>query len=136
MEGFSQTNRLGTLTLSADSFIDMGSIGDCILAFADSHSANWAGTLWITNWDHSTDGHGTDRIFVGSSASGLTKKQLSKVVFVNPNGSTGYYSAAMLATGEIVAVPEPGVLVLLATGGFLGLAVAAFRRQRDAFRRK
>ena len=112
-DSFSQTNSLGTLTLTNDSMIDMGAVGGSILNFADSHLMSWSGTLTISNWNGSLSGGGADELFFGSSYSALAPWQLNDVIFTNPNGLSGSYQAEILATGEIVPVPEPSSIVLL-----------------------
>jgi len=135
--GFSQTNALGTLTLSSDSAIDMGGIGSSILKFADSHLMSWSGTLTIADWNGSLSGGGADELFLGLSNSGLTQAQLGEIVFVNPDGLVGDYQATILATGEIVPVlgsapvPEPSTLALSGLGA-LGLLAYAWRRRKQA----
>lgn len=110
--GYDET--LGTLTLSANSAIDLGS-GSSYLNFGDSSATSWgAATLTINNWSGSATGSGTDRIYFGSSSSGLTGSQLSKIVFADPFGpGSGYYPAGILSTGEIVPVPEPATIALV-----------------------
>lgn len=121
---------LGAVTLTATSAIDMGS-GASTLAFADSSGAAWDGfsLLKVLNWTGTPDvGGGTDRLFVGSSHSGLTAAQLSEIVFYSDGGSTLAGSGAkILPTGEVVAAaaaatPEPAALSLLgvAAAGLLG----------------
>ncbi|MCX7424576.1 MAG: autotransporter-associated beta strand repeat-containing protein [Planctomycetia bacterium] len=124
-ETFSQTNTLGALTLSGDSAVDMGELDSSILKFADSHLISWSGTLTVANWYGSLDGGGADELFFGSSDSGLTSGQLNDIVFTNPNGYSGNYQARILATGEIVPVPEPTMVALSLSGGLLlgGLAL-------------
>ena len=83
------------------SIMDFGA-GSGILNFADSSSAAWAGNLQIINWSGSTNGGGTDRLFVGSTSGGLTPAQLQAIVFVNPMGTNGNFGAAILSSGEVV----------------------------------
>lgn len=119
--GFSDT--VGTLTLTANSTIDLGS-GASILNFANSAATSWTGgaSLSITNWSGiPVTGGGTDQVFFGSSAAGLTSSQLSQIFFINPAGlNPGTYAATILQSGEIVPVPEPGVWAVMALlGGWL-----------------
>jgi fibronectin-binding autotransporter adhesin len=127
-DGFSQESALGALTLSSDSAIDLGTLGESILKFADSHSAKWAGELTIVNWNGSLDGGGADELFFGSSSSALSLGQLSDITFKNPNGLVGNYQATILATGEVVPIPEPTGLALLVGGSLLLGGIGAFRR--------
>ena len=83
-----------------------------VLRFADSHdvAADWTGTLVIRNWSGSPNGGGTDQVYVGTSAQGLTASQLSRVVFDDPGGlPAGNYPARILANGEIVPGAQPAV---------------------------
>jgi len=124
-KGFSET--LGTLSLAGTGTLALGA-GTSVVHFADSTSAFWNGTLSITNWSGSPVGGGTDQVFFGSSEFALVPDQLASIQFVNPFGpASGTFPAQILATGEIVAVPEPSVLAPLLAGlGMLGL-----RRRRD-----
>ncbi|MBI3879937.1 MAG: autotransporter-associated beta strand repeat-containing protein, partial [Verrucomicrobia bacterium] len=110
--GLSDT--IGTLTLSATSTLEMGN-GASILHFGKSSSATWTGgVLNIVDWTGSGPGGGgggTDQIYFGTDASGLTSGELSLIRFVDPNGLTGTYAATMLSSGEIVPVPEPATIV-------------------------
>jgi autotransporter-associated beta strand protein len=111
---------LGTLTLTANSTIDLndsGGGGDSILRFADSSAMAWVGgsNLQITGWTGLTTGGGTDQVYFGTSASGLTESQLSQIFFIDPAGfAPGTYGASILASGEIVPVPEPEVYAAMA----------------------
>jgi mucin-19 len=133
-DGFSQTNVLGGLTLTADSTIDMGALGSSVLDFADSHSVSWSGTLAIANWNGSMAGGGADELIFGSSSSGLTLSQLGEIVFSNPNGLSSDYGATILPTGEVVPgamlSPEPSDIAILTSGAFLLVGFALRRRRR------
>ncbi|MEO0796770.1 MAG: autotransporter-associated beta strand repeat-containing protein [Verrucomicrobiota bacterium] len=130
---------LGSLTLSNNSTVELDFGSDAgdggVVQFADSSGALWSGsgTLSIDNWNGSTSGGGLDQLFAGSSSSGLTSSQLSRIKFFNPAGLTpGVYDARILSTGEIVpvqAVPEPGTY--LAGAGLVGLLVVLEIRRRQ-----
>jgi len=82
--------------------------GSCVLRFADSSAVSWSSgeLLMIQNWSGSLNGGGSQQIFFGTSASGLTAQQLSQVQFSNPAGlPSGTYSARILSNGEVV--PDP-----------------------------
>jgi len=101
--GLGNSETVGTLTLSANSTIALGT-GSHNLNFAASNGASWTGgtVLTITGWQGSYNGTtGTSgKIFTGSSAELSTGKK-AQIRFTNPgNGST--YSSAQLGTGEIV----------------------------------
>lgn len=116
--GLSET--MATLTNSGTSTIDMGA-GASILTFANSSGQTWSGSIQILNWSGLTAGGGTDQLFFGANASGLTNAQLATMSFVNPAGyAPGTYGAKILPTGEVV-VPEPAILGMLAASGLLAL---------------
>ncbi len=114
------TEDLGTLTLSANSSIDLGSNTTTRnLLFDASNGITWTSgqKLIITNWQGTTNGGTYGRIYFGSDSSGLTSSQLSQINF-NIGGTL--YGARILSTGEIVMgdpapIPEPRV--------YLGAAV-------------
>jgi fibronectin-binding autotransporter adhesin len=119
---------LGTLTLTASSTIDLGS-GNSILQFANSAAPPWnvSAQLLIQNWSGLLTGGGTDQIYFGNNASGLTPSKLSQIQFVNPAGLLpGTYGAQILSTGEIVPIPEPGALLTVA----LLLILCLFQMQK------
>ena len=65
--GFSE--QLGTLKLSANSFIDLGA-GASILKFAASSGMGWTNgtTLTVTNWNGSISGGGAEQLVFGAAA--------------------------------------------------------------------
>lgn len=104
--------QLGTLLLAngTGNFLEMPA-GACILRFQDCNGIAWsnAAALSIPAWDGSPAGGGAHQIFFGSSSNGLTPAQLGQIRFVNPDGLTGIYPAAILASGEIVPAHFLGV---------------------------
>lgn len=128
--GYDATFR-GTLTLSADSTIDLDGAGSgSVLEFGDSSGETWATgtTLAITGWDGNIfSGGGDDQIIFTSS--GINPTQLGQIVFVNPGNLTGNYAARLLPTGEIIPVPEVSTIIagLLPT---LGIAIVEIRRRK------
>lgn len=130
--GFAEN--LGSFTLAGTAAIDLGN-GASVLRFLDSsgNAPSWTGTLSISNWSGTLTGGGTDQLFFGSNASGLTSEQLAMIQFINPAGfDPGTYGAQILSTGEIVAIPEPGsaVTLLCALGMFGSLGRIRRRPQR------
>jgi len=126
--GFSQS--MGTLTLTADSTIDLTG-GSSILSFANSSSATWSpsATLSITGWNGNINGGGAEQLRVG--ASGLNASQIALIRFFNPAGlAPGIYEARLLANGEIVPVPEPATIGLGAL--LMGLIAKRMRRRKNA----
>lgn len=125
--GFNET--VGAFTLSGTATIDLGA-GASILQLANSSANTWSGGLSITNWSGTQLGGGTDQIFFGTDATGLTAPQIALVSFVNPAGfGPGTYGATQLGTGELVVVPEPGAAVSLLGG--LGLLLGMRRRRKQ-----
>jgi len=99
---------LGTLTLSGNSTIDLGT-AVYLLKFANSSAMSWSGSLTINGWYGIPNTSGTaNQIYFGNNASGLTSAQLSQISF---NGFAG--GAMLLTSGELVpmAVPETGTVV-------------------------
>ena len=98
--------QLGQLQLgtTSNSSLNLPS-GSCVLQFADSSAVTWdaGGRLTIQNWSGSLSGGGAQRVFFGTSSSGLTTQQLSQVQFSHPAGlPSGTYSARILSGGEVV----------------------------------
>jgi hypothetical protein len=107
--GYSNTTS-GTLNLASNTSLDLGS-GSHTLTFANSSGISWSGgaNLTVSGWTggyNSTAGTG-GRLFVGSTAAGLTTTQLKQVQFRN---GSDYYKATILASGEVV--PTSTILVL------------------------
>ncbi len=113
------TQGLGALTLSANSTLDFGSghAGSSVLAFANSASATWNGTLTLTDFTPGTD-------FLNFAASGgLTATQLGEISL------SGFTVTGLDADGDVVftAVPEPATW---AAGALLvGMTGWHFRRR-------
>jgi lysophospholipase L1-like esterase len=109
LAGHSDT--VGALALTGDASMRLGS-GSAVMHFADSSAASWtAGTQFVIHeWDGSPTGGGTEAVFFGTSASGLSADQLAHIGFLNPAGfSEGIYHAAILETGEVVPTGTPVV---------------------------
>jgi fibronectin-binding autotransporter adhesin len=119
--GLNQT--LGTLTLSANSSIDLGS-GSSATAFADSSGQSWSGTLDIFNYTA-----GSDTLRIGTSDSGITVAQLSEVYFPDIGGGEG---ASIDPNGFLVptVVPEPSSAIVGLCAGIAAFMASFYRRNR------
>jgi hypothetical protein len=114
-----QSQRLGKLLLNDPpvtglftnyEVIAFGGSGAGILQFADSHDLPWTmnAALVVQNWNGSISGGGASQIFVGDSSTGLTRAQVSQIVFESPAGlPPGHYPAKLLSTGELVPSTIP-----------------------------
>jgi hypothetical protein len=103
-------NSMGQLGLAANGTINLQS-SPLVVRFADSHALNWdsSSTLAIAGWNGLYSGNGSNQVYFGSSASGLTASQLARIQFSNPGGyDPGNYSARLLSTGELVPAVAPG----------------------------
>jgi len=115
------SDSLGTLTLNANSVIDLGSFtGLHSLTFANSSGIAWAtnATLTISNWQGTIWSPGTaGSVLFG--VGGLTSAQLSQVRWA-PQGLSG--AGLINSNGELTPIPEPRVyaaaLALLAAVGW------------------
>jgi autotransporter-associated beta strand protein len=132
-EGAANTPGVGALSTGASSIIDMGA-GTSLLAFADSSTASWTGTLSVYNWSGTPYfGGGTDQLYFGTLPnSGLTAPQLASINFYSDNGVTligggGAMFAASDGSAEVVPVPEPTTLGLLA---LVAMPVVTRRRRK------
>jgi fibronectin-binding autotransporter adhesin len=126
------TAGIGALTLQSSSVIDMAS-GTSILAFANSsaNSVAWGTGKSLDIWDWTgtpLTGGGTDQLYFGSDATGLTASQLLEIHFYSGAG-TGLYGGPtlILLDGEVVPVPEPSTWV---AAGLAFVALAFTQRRR------
>lgn len=120
LNGNSET--LGSLTLDEDSTIDFGDIaGSTLFTFADDGGADWAGELFITGWNGLAQGGGSDQLTFGS----ILQSNVDRISFIDPFGNGQTLSARLLASGEVVPVPEPGSLA----AGIALLASMVFGRR-------
>ena len=95
---------MGTLTLTANSTIDLGGFGtsgDRNLVFANSSAIEWTGILTITNWQGvaATQSEFTKLVF--GSTNGLTGVQLGQIQF------SGYEQGGVLLGAEGELPPSP-----------------------------
>jgi fibronectin-binding autotransporter adhesin len=102
-EGAASTPGIGALTLQASSVLDLSTTGS-LVAFADSHGATWTGGAKLSIYDYTP---GSDSVYFGSTSSALTSTQLSQIEFYSGAGTGDLGSAGILASGQIVPVPEP-----------------------------
>jgi hypothetical protein len=96
--GFDET--FDSLDVDGAAVLDFGA-GSSEIHFAASDLETWEGTLLLLNRTQ-----GSDRLFVGADATGLTEDQLSRIIY--PNGQ----ASRQLATGEVIPIPM-GSLILL-----------------------
>ncbi len=127
---------IGALTLQSSSIIDLSN-GASILAFANSSAQTWTGTLKIYNWSgNPITGNGTDQLYFGNDATGLTLAQLSQISFYSDAGTTllGTGAWGVDLDGEVVptAIPEPGTWI----GAGLALAAIAVTQRKRLAKRK
>jgi len=130
-DGFNE--RVDTLTLSASSTIDMGA-GASVLEFSDSSGVAWTGgaVLTVANWSGNLNGGGTDQLTFGNSSTDLTATQVAQIRFLNPAGlPAGTHAARILASGEIVPVPEPSTVIIGSLLVLVGLG-DVYRRYRKS----
>jgi hypothetical protein len=124
---------MGAVTLLSNSIIDLGS-GASVIAFASSSAQTWTGTISIYNWSGIPGaGNGTDQLYFGTDATGLTADQLGQIAFYSDSGTTfvGWAGYASDLDGEVVPVPEPSTW--FATALALGaLGFNQLRRMRNA----
>ena len=124
------TDGMGTVSLTEDSFIDLGIGSTSVLTFGGAGTIELDETLTVLNWSGLAAGGGTEKLVIGGTA--LTTAQKATIFFLNPDGFTaGLYNANQLGTGELVPTalaPEPSALCLIVFGG----AGLLRRRRRGA----
>ncbi|WP_298304492.1 proprotein convertase P-domain-containing protein, partial [Flavobacterium sp.] len=107
--GFNET--VGTLTLTDTSSIALATGGNTV-TYAASNGTSWTSgrTLTITGWVGGYNGTAASganpKIFVGTTAAGLTASQLNQVQFFD---GTNNFAAVLLSTGELVPTATPRV---------------------------
>ena len=128
-----KSETIASLTSTGNSTLDLGIGATSILHFANSSAQSWSGSLTILDWNGSSTGGGSNELFFGSNASGLTAGQIAMISFLNPTidgvTETGSFDATLLSDGELVAtaVPEPGTWAMLVSASGLLLLI---RRRR------
>lgn len=123
---------IGPLTLQATSTLDLAT-GSSIIAFTNSSTKTWTGTLNIYNWSGTALlGNGTDQVYFGTDATGLTVAQLNSINFYSDNGTT-FLGTGIFAPdldGEViptlVPVPEASTWV----GAALALAAVGWTQRK------
>ncbi|MEY2584840.1 MAG: type secretion system secreted protein VgrG [Verrucomicrobiota bacterium] len=133
LSGATVTPGMGAVTLSSNSVIDLGA-GASVIAFANSSAQTWTGTLSIYNWSGTPGaGNGTDQLYFGTDATGLTAEQLGQITFYSDSGSTfvGWADYANDLDGEVVPVPEPSTWFATALA-FSALGFTQLRRMWKA----
>lgn len=131
LSGATVTPGMGAVTLSSNSVIDLGA-GASVIAFANRSAQTWTGTLSIYNWSGTPGaGNGTDQLYFGTDATGLTAQQLGQIAFYSDSGATflGWAGYANDLDGEVVPVPEPSTWFATALA-FGGLVVTQLRRMQ------
>ena len=125
--GYSET--LGTLTLSADSTIDLGSYSTGLrqLSFANSSVISWAtnAVLTITNWQ-GVALQSSDAVEILFGVGGLTSAQLGQIYFANQNINGG---ALIGSQGELAPIPEADIF----WGALAVVVVVCYRERRLVF---
>lgn len=130
--GYGTSYSLGTLTLTADSTIDLGSNTDVrSIRFANSSAITWNtnAVLTITNWQGiaATTGE-AGRLIFGTDTTGLSSGQLAQVYWAGPDVVSS--GGMLLSNGELVPIPEPRVYAAA-----LALLAAVGWRERKRLRR-
>ena len=118
--GRTVTFTFGTLALTQNSTIDLGTDTLHSIKFAASSAITWTTgkILTINNWKGSWNGTaGTrGRIYIGTNTTGITATQLSQVRFADTSGYL--FNATILSTGEIVPVAPTITTTALSYGPY------------------
>ncbi|MES2695376.1 MAG: autotransporter-associated beta strand repeat-containing protein [Verrucomicrobiota bacterium] len=120
--GFSYTTAAGVQVLPGGGTFDFGTGAGSSLAFGDSSSLPWNGSLKLVNFTP-----GVDSLRFGNNAAGLTPTQLALIEFTG-SGAVATIDANGYVTAS--AIPEPADFAM-AFGG-LALVVALRRRWAKA----
>ena len=121
-EGAASSPGVGALTLQANSVLDLSTTGS-LIALANSQSSTWTAGTRLSIYDYTP---GSDNVYFGSDATGLTAAQLSQIEFFSGAGTGDLGSAQILSTGEIVPVPEPATWA----AGIMMVGSVAFSQRR------
>ncbi len=100
LNGFNET--LDQLQVTSNSTISLGNRSSK-LAFGNSSTANWTGSLLIENWS-STSG---ETIRFGNSATGLTTTQLNDIQFVGFNRGASISTSGFITPVGITVINPP-----------------------------
>jgi hypothetical protein len=118
------------LTLTANSVIDFSSLSGAS-AITFTGAGNGLGGFHLSIWDY-VAGNSTTQIFfsLGSGGSGLTSGDLSNISFYSGAGTGLLGTAAAFSGNQIVAVPEPAVVL---TGMLLlGWLMVSYRSRKTS----
>jgi autotransporter-associated beta strand protein len=112
MSGENITERVGALTLTGNSVIDVRELQGTnnSLYFASSYlQQGWAKntSLSIWNWDSSDTNH----IYFGTDSKGLSETQLQQISFYSDFGNSFIGNAFISNTGEITTIPEAQTII-------------------------
>lgn len=117
--GFNET--LGTLTVTANSVIDLGNAAiSAALIFADSRDEAWGESVGLSFINFT---EGVDTIRIGTTSGGLTSTQLALITI---NGSAAAIDGDGFLT--VSSVPEPTTYALIL--GVLAMACVVSQRRR------
>ncbi|HXS67641.1 MAG TPA: fibronectin type III domain-containing protein, partial [Candidatus Polarisedimenticolia bacterium] len=102
---YTANQNFGQLQISTnDGSLWLGT-NSAIVHFADSSGQAWgSGILHIRNWQGSLTGQGSNQVFFGNNAAGLTPAQVAQIRF--DYFPSTEYTAKILPTGEVVPNPS------------------------------
>jgi autotransporter-associated beta strand protein len=140
-DGFSNglDEKVGALTLSANSFLDFGTSTGAIRLTFDYGNTSFSGyttgkTLTIGHWDGSLAGGGQDQLLLSGLSTAPSVDFLNAITFSNGYGT----GAAAIDFGsgnyEIVPIPEPSSTALIGSLGLVGLVTLRHWTRRSRHR--